>query len=149
MRARIAILASALLVTVLAGCGALASVDDPLAARLNDGELEIAVCTPWQLTTVLVETRATGFVNAQQSVWVAEGRADLAPGDILSSIAPLDGLEATSWTRAQLAPSDELSVTLGGEDDETLEAAFAVPMSGLPTKGWLQSDGTLTEAACG
>lgn len=132
----------------LAGCGSLSSGDDPIAVRLHNGSLEVAVCTPWSLSSVLVQTRVPGFTGRSEDVWVADGTAELASGDVLRSSSPPAGLEATSWVEPQLGPGDELTVTLGGPDGTALNASLSVPLSGLPTEEWLQADGSVTKSAC-
>ncbi len=133
---------------MLAGCSPVVSDNDPIAARLVDGELQITVCTPWTLTSVLVEARTAGFVTQSEKVWVAEGRSEISGGDVLSSDAPPSGLVASAWGEPHLAPDSDLTIALVGENDETLEASLVVPMSGFPDEEWLQTDGSVTEAAC-
>jgi hypothetical protein len=147
-RAGVAILSSLVLAMTLVACDPLVSNEDPIAVRLNDGVFELSVCTPWPLTRVLVQTRATAFGSQWQDALVAEGRTELASGDVLTSQSPPVGLTSSSWAQPQLAPGDELEVTLGGDDDQTLNASIVVPMSGLPRGGWLQADGTETDSAC-
>jgi hypothetical protein len=141
-------LAASVAVMALAGCAPIASSSEPIAVRSNAGVLEVAVCTSWSLTSVLVQTRATGFMSSRETPWAAEGSAELVAVDVLTSTAPPAGFTATTWGEPVLAPADELSVTLGGEGDKTLTATFVVPLSGLPRSDWLQDDGSITAAAC-
>lgn len=147
-RGRIAALSVLLLAPTLAACDSLAAVEDPIAVRRSDGELQVTVCTAITLTSVLLEARAAGIVSQSQTAWLAEGRSDIAAGDVLSSDSPPSGLDASSWGEPDLAPSSELTITLIGENDETLEASLTVPLSGVPTADWLQADGTITKNAC-
>ena len=137
-----------MIASTLAGCESLAAVDDPIAVRRSDGELQVTVCTAVTLTSLLVEARAAGVVSQSQKAWVAEGHSAIAAGEVLSSGSPPTGLEASAWGEPDLTPSSELTIALVGDNDETLEASFTVPLSGLPTSDWLQSDGTITESAC-
>lgn len=148
-RVLVAILSSLVLATTLVACDPLVSNEDPIAVRLNDGVFEIAVCTPWPLTRVLVQTRATGFVSQWQDALVAEGSTQLASGAVLTSQSPPAGMVSSTWSEPVLAPADELEVTLVGDDDQTLNASIVVPLSGLPRADWLQADGTVTGTACG
>ena len=137
-----------MIASTLAGCDSLAAEEDPIAVRRSDGELQVTVCTALTLTSVLVEARAAGVVSQSQKAWVAEGRSEIAAGEVLASDSPPSGLDASAWGEPDLTPSSELTITLVGDNDETLEASLTVPLSGVPTKEWLQADGSITERAC-
>ncbi len=148
MRLRGSVALLLLLAPLLAGCNATPAERDPIAARLNDGVLEVTVCTAWPLTKVLVETRSAGFVSQAVTVWQAEGSLRLSSGDVLSSTSPPAGLTASTWDEPHMAPADELFITLTGENEQTLAVILAVPMEGFPRSDWLQADGSVTESAC-
>lgn len=132
----------------LVGCEPLVAGDAPIAARVQDDVFSITVCRSWPLTKVLVQTRSSGFGQQWEDVWVAEGHLDLRPGDVLTSASAPADLSVTSWGEFTLEPGDNLTITLVGEDYETLDAIVQVPASGFPKNGWLQADGTVTDSAC-
>lgn len=150
VRARnwVALLAILLLAPTLAACDSTESDNEPIAARLNDGALEVAVCSDVALTKVFVETRAAGFVNQAVTVWEAEGRLGLTSGDVLSSASTPEGLTASTWDQPQMAPGGELFITLTGENEETLDVTLVVPLEGFPRSEWLHADRSLTDTAC-
>jgi hypothetical protein len=136
------------LVPLLAGCDPLVSGDDPIAARLEGGVFTVAVCRSWNLTSVLVETRSAEPGSDWVSAWVGNGQTSLVTGDVLTSDSPPPGFSASAWNIPALDSNDELTITLVGEDQETLDAIIRVPESGFPDAGWLQPDGTITHEAC-
>ena len=154
MQARTPRIAALALVTcvglplLLTGCDPLVSGEDPIAAQLNGSVFSITVCQPWTLTSVLVQTRSSKWGGQWDNVWVADGRTELLSGDVLSSVAPPDGLSISNWAKPTLEPGDSLTITLIGLNAETLDAIVQVPDSGMPSDGWLQADGTITDSAC-
>ena len=150
MRSRhwLALLTVVLLSPTLAGCDAESAERAPIAARLSDGALEVAICTDMTLTAVLVETRAAGFVNQAATVWEAEGRLELKSGDVLSSTSPPQGLAASTWGEPHMTPGGELFITLTGENEEALDVTLVVPLEGFPRAEWLHADRSLTAGAC-
>lgn len=144
----IPVVAGLAMTCALAGCDPLVSGDDPISVNSNAGVFTITVCEQWTLTSVLVQTRPSAFGAKWEDVLIAEGRSVLEPGETLSASAPPVGMTDSVWLEPTLEPNDRLTITLGGENDDTLDAILTVPEGGLPSEQWLQADGRITAIPC-
>ena len=135
----------------LAGCGLFQTpVLGPIAIRMSGEGFEVAICES-------IDSRGFSMSERKDNdsewvyFWEVNQPASIHAGDILSpsrgrEIGMSNGFEpsASPGTAIDIYVLDQ-----SGEGADTIAATFEVPVSGLPSSQWLNSDGSISDHACG
>lgn len=139
---------AALVALALTGCDS-GLFSGALAVRMNGRVLEFAICRSADITSLRVQERGTGIFRQWTEVVAGSGSATVISGTTFSERNPLSGLEIEKLGQFELREGHELAVTLrGGSSGALLDAVFVIGGNGLPSDGWLQPDGSVTEESC-
>jgi len=129
--------------SVLVGCDRRIGLDDPVQARVADGELQFRVCTALVATSVLVQVRAE---DDWEDVWNVNGTVELERGDVIGT-STLDDVfgSATFAINPDLRSGDEVAVILY-EESGNVAGSFELTEAALSGE-WI---GTLNdpESSC-
>ncbi|GHF21974.1 hypothetical protein [Pseudolysinimonas yzui] len=126
--------------------------EGPLAVRDSGGSLQIAVCDELDVVEIEGDVRTSGGDSPWETFLLISGNANLARGTSFSSMSIPEGLVGR-FDDLDAAGIDSLFFSVEGADDSadggfTFSAYFEVDGS-LPTTGWLQTGGKVTEEPCG
>ncbi len=118
----------------------------------REGEsVRVAFCDALEVDTILVTTAHRGWSAGAfvETVYIAKGKVSFPEGFVLSTQEETDGLDVNLRLDPRLDEANEVSVLASDRDSAPLvSVAFSLPSGGLPTDGWLQLDGSITEEAC-
>ncbi len=130
----------------LSGCDQIHPSEAPLRIQQDGSAVHLAVCKSVKVNRVLLETRDPGDPDWTK-VWKAQGDLEIVSGQVLGSSAPPDGLAVEAWDGLEVETGSLIFVSLSG-DEPIVKAQFSVPEGGLPSKEWMELDGTLFETPC-
>lgn len=116
----------------------------PVSIRQAAEGFEASVCRGIEAANLIVEVRTDGEWSR---AWVAQGGAQLQPGQLLSARTLDDLFPKFSVLNSDFGDATDISVILtsvaGGEN---IVAGFDASL--IATSDWLHPDGTLTEEPC-
>lgn len=143
---RLIALAVAVAIAVsLSACDPYRNLQGPVALRIIDGEVQLAVCTDIEVGLVYAVIEGEGGASAE---WEAIGRASFVSGEVITE----ESLRAM-YEHANIEPTpasvESVSVLLQ-RPNEINNVAVAFPVEGTPSSpdAWLQSDGRWTTQKC-
>jgi hypothetical protein len=120
----------------------------PISVRPSGGVLWVAVCETVTATSVEVEERSAGLFEEWVVSTSLSGDAEIVAGDVFSLSDPPAGLVASESVGPELAPGNELTVSLKGKSGEYFIAFFDVPEDASSSTPWINSDGSRTMEPC-
>ena len=118
----------------------------------RDGDaVLVAFCDPVEVESVVVDTAHRGWLSNGfvDTAYIANGRASLPEGFVLSTDADVEGLNVELRLDPRLDEANSISVTARTSDPGNFIAVdFSFATGGLPRDSWLRSDGSNGEEPC-
>lgn len=111
----------------------------------------VAFCDPVEVESVVVDTAHRGWLSNGfvDTAYIANGRASLPEGFVLSTDADVEGLNVELRLDPRLDEANSISVTARTSDPGNFIAVdFSFATGGLPRDSWLRSDGSNGEEPC-
>lgn len=126
--------------------------EGPLAGQVSAGLLQIAVCDDFEVVEIEGDVQTVAADSEWATFLSISGSAVVPRGASFSPVAIPEGL-AGRFDDLDVASIDSLFFSVAGVDGSpdggfTFSAYFEANGS-LPSTGWLQTDGTVTEEPCG
>jgi hypothetical protein len=125
---------------------------DPMALRFDGSELLVVACESITATDILMSTRGPDTDDEWVTFFEVEGSVDVTAGDEFSMAADADAVDGMAERFSPtLPPGTEVSLLFADntEPPESNSNYFEIGDDGVPDDGWLQWDGSVTEAPCG
>lgn len=123
----------------------------PIAIKRDGVKLLVAVCSAVSVSEVTGDQRYAGMFEHWQSFWTANGKVDVASGDILSTGSTIEGLNSTLAKSPRMDAGDAIDIGISSSDQGNstyLHAVFQIRDAKLSQSVWLHPDGTTTKEAC-
>lgn len=116
---------------------------------VSGGDLFFTVCEGQVATDILVQEWHRGMGEpSDETIWHAEGEADLRAGTVLQAGTDSDGLSTVEFAMPALEPGTKYFIEVQGDVPGTPSALLEIPADGMPNGMWLNSDGRVRERAC-
>jgi hypothetical protein len=110
---------------------------------------DVAICESVRDTSVRLTTVGpkdeNGFEDVTHTFYLIEGNMRFRKGDEFKSGGGVPGGAVKVQSQPALVPGQWIVLHVGKDD---LRSYFEIPKRGLPTSGWLKSDGSTSPTPC-
>jgi hypothetical protein len=141
------VLAQVLLVGLAAGCVEQVNHSQgPLAIRIVDGELEVAVCADVDAAGLSVEVRSNG---EWLTAWKAQGEAAISRSDVLDADSLAALFTSVDVQTVDFLGSRDMSIVIDAQRaSNNIVSAFESALLDSDGSLWLHPDDSLSQSAC-